>query len=292
MSDLENIADSYAFELGNTKDAVIKEILHYDILQSLSQSDIVNDIVFQGGTSLRLCYGNNRHSEDLNFVLKDEKVDFDEALFKEFEKIFVSTIRNKYNLEAELSYPKENEDFVKKWTAKVFLPISHRKAKINIEICDVPSYDNKVMNVINHYSLKNNDDLIIRVESLEEILADKILALGCRKYIKYRDIWDIKWLLDKNTSINLEWINNKISDYHASNFPMKLAQKLEELQENKEAHNNGFINEMSRFVKPVLFEKYKKLDFFAETIDEVLENGENILELLKEQEYTKYLRKR
>ena len=47
MSDLENIAVSYALELGNTKDAVIKEILHYDILQSLSQSDIANDIVFQ-----------------------------------------------------------------------------------------------------------------------------------------------------------------------------------------------------------------------------------------------------
>lgn len=290
MSDLENIAVSYALELGNTKDAVIKEILHYDILQSLSQSDIANDIVFQGGTSLRLCYNNSRHSEDLDFVLRDGGVDFDRVLFKEFEKIFVDTMRAKYNLEAELSYPKENENFVKKWTAKVFLPISNRKAKINIEICDVPSYDNKVMNIINHYSLKNSDDLMIRTESLEEILADKILALGCRKYIKYRDIWDIKWLLDKNTPINLDWINNKIFDYRASDFPIKLAQKLEELQENKETHNNGFINEMSRFVKPVLFEKCKKFDFFEEAINGVLENGENVLELLKEQENMKYLR--
>lgn len=130
MSDLENIADSYAFELGNTKDAVIKEILHYDILQSLSQSDIANDIVFQGGTSLRLCYGNNRHSEDLDFALKDEKVDFDEALLKEFEKIFVSTIRNKYNLEAELSYSKENEDFVKNGLQKCFCQFLIGKQKL------------------------------------------------------------------------------------------------------------------------------------------------------------------
>ena len=47
---------------------------------------------------------------------------------------------------------------------------------------------------------------------------------------------------------------------------------------------------MSRFVKPVLFEKCKKFDFFEEAINGVLENGENVLELLKEQENMKYLR--
>ena len=45
-----------------------KEILHYDILFCLDQAGLLKDLVFQGGTCLRLCYGANRFSEDLDFA--------------------------------------------------------------------------------------------------------------------------------------------------------------------------------------------------------------------------------
>jgi predicted nucleotidyltransferase component of viral defense system len=48
--------------------AIVKELLHYDILLSLSQSDVAKHVTFQGGTALRLCYGGQRYSEDLDFV--------------------------------------------------------------------------------------------------------------------------------------------------------------------------------------------------------------------------------
>lgn len=47
---------------------VEKEILHYDIFYSLDRAGLLNDLVFQGGTSLRLCRGSNRFSEDLDFA--------------------------------------------------------------------------------------------------------------------------------------------------------------------------------------------------------------------------------
>ena len=45
-----------------------KELLHYDILFCLGRSGMLDNLVFQGGTSLRLCYGSRRYSEDLDFV--------------------------------------------------------------------------------------------------------------------------------------------------------------------------------------------------------------------------------
>ena len=45
-----------------------KELLHYDILYSLDRYGLLEGLVFQGGTALRLCYGANRFSEDLDFA--------------------------------------------------------------------------------------------------------------------------------------------------------------------------------------------------------------------------------
>ena len=45
-----------------------KELLHYDILFALDNADLLDKLTFQGGTSLRLCYGAPRFSEDLDFA--------------------------------------------------------------------------------------------------------------------------------------------------------------------------------------------------------------------------------
>ena len=47
---------------------IAKELLHYDILFSLEKDGLLDELTFQGGTSLRLCYGAPRFSEDLDFV--------------------------------------------------------------------------------------------------------------------------------------------------------------------------------------------------------------------------------
>jgi len=45
-----------------------KELQHYDFLFCLDQAGLLDTRVFQGGTSLRLCYGGSRFSEDLDFA--------------------------------------------------------------------------------------------------------------------------------------------------------------------------------------------------------------------------------
>ena len=42
--------------------------IHPRVNVTLEQAGLLDSLVFQGGTSLRLCYGGNRFSEDLDFA--------------------------------------------------------------------------------------------------------------------------------------------------------------------------------------------------------------------------------
>ncbi len=52
--------------------------------------------------------------------------------------------------------------------------------------------------------------MLIAVEKESEILADKIVALGAREYLKARDVWDIKFLRDKGVTLNQVLVHKKI----------------------------------------------------------------------------------
>src|SRR5208282_4694808 len=53
---------------GEMEQNLIKEAIHLHLLSALSEAGVLRHVVFQGGTALRLCYGGERYSEDLDFV--------------------------------------------------------------------------------------------------------------------------------------------------------------------------------------------------------------------------------
>ena len=55
-------------ELAPLRPVVEKELLHYEILRALDEAAVLDKLVFQGGTNLRLCHGAPRYSEDLDFA--------------------------------------------------------------------------------------------------------------------------------------------------------------------------------------------------------------------------------
>ncbi len=42
-------------DMAALRPVVEKELLHYEILNALDEEDLLKNLVFQGGTSLRLC---------------------------------------------------------------------------------------------------------------------------------------------------------------------------------------------------------------------------------------------
>ncbi len=58
---------------GTHENHYIREAVQFAILEVISSDkELLDSMVFQGGTALRLCYGLNRLSEDLYFVAGKE----------------------------------------------------------------------------------------------------------------------------------------------------------------------------------------------------------------------------
>ena len=99
--------------------------------------------------------------------------------------------------------------------------------------------------------------MIIAAETPTEILADKIVALGARPYLKARDVWDIKFLLDRQTVPDFKLVQKKLTDYGwtADAFKSKMSEKIELLAQPDTA--NHFYAEMSRFVDATVLPQLK-----------------------------------
>ena len=68
MNLFEHLVDqalSHNTELTQLRVVVEKELLHHDILLAMSDSGLLQQLCFIGGTCLRACYGSNLLSEDL-----------------------------------------------------------------------------------------------------------------------------------------------------------------------------------------------------------------------------------
>ena len=76
--------------------------------------------------------------------------------------------------------------------------------RIHIEIANVPAYTSEVRKLRANYEFLPDGytDLLIVVESLDEIMADKLLALAAsQKRVRHRDIWDLAWLRQRGAEV-------------------------------------------------------------------------------------------
>jgi hypothetical protein len=72
--------------------------------------------------------------------------------------------------------------------------------------------------------------VLVNCETEEEILADKIVALCLRKFIKARGLWDMVMLEQQGLIINDEWVMAKFKDYKSIDEPLQcLQQRLTKL---------------------------------------------------------------
>ena len=233
--------------------AVEKEILHQDILRTLSKEGFLQNLTFFGGTCLRTCYGFSRLSEDLDFT---GGFNFKKNDLRDMGDLLKKAIWQKYNLDVNVSEPVKETGNTQTWKIKIItspkrpdLPQQH----INIDVCLLPSYERQSVMIKNHYGLEAGiSGLIIMAESLSEIFADKIIALAMRpNRVKNRDIWDIYELMRRNTNLSVELLKQKITD-RKIDFSYFLQCYNERLVSIK-TEQQDFWREMRRFLTPSVF---------------------------------------
>ncbi|WP_455233453.1 nucleotidyl transferase AbiEii/AbiGii toxin family protein [Geopseudomonas aromaticivorans] len=232
---------------------LVKEFLHYDILNALSQSGMANELVFQGGTALRVCHNGERLSEDLDFVCGPAHEEFNTA---NFVKLLKENVSDRYGVlletikspERDLSNPEHID--VKFWEFKLKFQSLGRAELIRLEVCNVPAYDANFELVTPRHELlaKTMPSFMLRAESMDEILADKLKALGSRKFLKARDIWDLKFLAAQGVQPDYLMVAQKVADYRNTDaeFMERVGLTIGLLRASDAREK--FCTEMTRFV--------------------------------------------
>ncbi|GHV55985.1 nucleotidyltransferase [Spirochaetia bacterium] len=234
--------------------AVEKEILHHDILSEMNKAGFLKSLTFIGGTCLRLCYGSERLSEDLDFA---GGFDFKKSDIADLGVLLKNSLEKKYELPVQVSSPIKETGNVETWKIKMTtrpdrpnLPAQ----RINIDICLLPSHDPKPVMLRNFYRIETGTSgIIMYAESLEELLCDKLIALAMRpNRVKNRDLWDIFWLDRKNITLSKKLFPQKLEDRKISpnDFSVRYKNRLSEIQD----HQKDFLFELRRFLSPQVFD--------------------------------------
>jgi predicted nucleotidyltransferase component of viral defense system len=247
---------------GEMDQNLVKEAIHLHLLSAMSDAGILRHAVFQGGTALRLCYGGDRYSEDLDFVCGKAGSYFTDVEFKELIEAALETTKKTLNRDfgiaadgISLKKP-PHPDLVKQepitvaaWQIIVPIEATPRapRSLIKIEFANVPAYEIKPMPVRATPGLVQVQDVILTVETPNEILADKAVALTAREVLKFRDVWDVWFLQNKlDAKVDREVVQKKFADYGTSDMEAKAEKRLAEL--SSEATPNAFLSEMKRFL--------------------------------------------
>lgn len=256
--------------VSHMRSVIEKELLHYDILFALEKGRLLDKLTFQGGTSLRLCYGGNRFSEDLDFA---GGKDFSSVMLADMKHCIEKYIGERYGLEVTVKEPKDlkqdpkySELSIDKWQIAVVTSPERKdlpKQKIKVEVANIPAYTREPQPLqINYDFLPDGySDTLILTESLDEVMADKIISLpATTRYVRHRDIWDLAWLQQQGAALNMDLVKNKVSDYKLERFNEMLENFLERLPGI--VSSEAFIAEMKRFLPTDVFDRTLAQDKF------------------------------
>lgn len=235
-----------------------KEILHYDILFALSQAGLLNSLTFQGGTSLRLCHNAPRFSEDLDFA---GGTNFNKEDLKDIRSCLEDYLKGRYGLLIKVKEPKvqpltdsydETNINVAKWQISIQTApdrVDIPGQRIKLEIANVPSYTTELKSLTRNYDFLPDgySDILINVQNKDEIMADKLVSLpSCMKYVRHRDIWDLRWLKQQGANPSAGLVLKKIHDYNELDYLNKLENRISSLPEI--INSTAFKVEMTRFL--------------------------------------------
>lgn len=280
--DLEELAGEIASKVDGAglTPVIEKEIVHYEIIRSLGRNGLLRDITFQGGTSLRLCYGSQRYSEDLDFVAGDR---FDSLPLDDFSRTLRCDLLRSYDTEVSVREPKVVNDLdgvgMRRWTVSVNTNIARPdlpKQRIKLEIASVPAHTSTVRRVaVNYPELAGMyDDLTIRCQTLEEILADKLISFSATDtHIRHRDLWDIPWIVraqEIDFSAVAALVAAKHDDYRC---PVPLARMIAVgMQRAHVCYADGsFTGQMQRFLSPAVLDRTHDFDNHCDALNAIVE---------------------
>ena len=284
---IETMLGKYNPKNNEERASAAKEIIQEIALAGLSRGGFFEKAAFYGGTCLRIFYGLNRFSEDLDFALLEKDPDFRLSdSFPSLEREFAS-----YGIEIRAEEKKKDFDsdvrsaFLKGNTLALmmtFFPksedarkiISNQKMKIKFEVdTDNPKggrTETKFRLLPAPYQ--------VRVFGESTLFAGKIHAIICRNYknyVKGRDYYDYLFYIGKGSAFNLEYLENKLKSTEAitQNEKLTLGKVKEMLKARFETVDYESAKEdVSNFIHDKSGLSLWKKELFLATLNELKAN--------------------
>lgn len=196
---------------------VLQELVQQHVLASLSRAGFFSrtQAVFHGGTCLRIIYGMNRFSEDLDFFLKQPDPDFswtfylDHILKDGAGEGLHFTVTDKTKEEAAVKKAFLRTDSLGK-VLLLDLPFerdARKSIKVKLEIDVNPPMGSR--NETRYIAFPVI--AAITAQSLESGFAMKLSALLGRVYTKGRDWYDFIWYIGKKIVPDLKLLQNSLN---------------------------------------------------------------------------------
>ncbi|MCE5187478.1 MAG: nucleotidyl transferase AbiEii/AbiGii toxin family protein [Planctomycetaceae bacterium] len=202
--------NSYNCKSELEEEQAIREITQEVALAALGRTECFKFGVFQGGTCLRVFYGLNRFSEDLDFILKEPNRQFNLVPYLQSlsEELFA------YGYHVEVTDRSKADIAVKKFFVKddsigKVLQLNYaaktgsfRKIRIKLEIDTNPPFGGGAEIKYLDFPFVSS----VTVQDKPSLFADKMHALLCREYTKGRDWYDFLWYTSQGIEINYEFL--------------------------------------------------------------------------------------
>ncbi|MDN5288368.1 MAG: hypothetical protein JWR38_4642 [Mucilaginibacter sp.] len=243
------------------KDA-LREIMQEIALAGLYRAGFFEKAAFYGGTALRIFYGLDRFSEDLDFSLLAVEPEFSlnkyqDAIVQEFKALGMDvSIRekqkpNQTNIDSAFL---KSETIWKELVLEGIIPqngmeqVANVKIKIEVDREPPLGFETEDKLLLNPFSF------YVKCLTLPNLFAGKMHALLFRKWgdnVKGRDWYDMEWYIRKGTPLNLnhflirakdsgDWKKDIITE---AEFRELLAKKIDTVK------MNYAINDIKRFIR-------------------------------------------
>ena len=219
---IEQMLKNYQIENIYDQKNAMKEIMQEIVLCGLSRAGFFQKAAFYGGTALRIFYGLDRFSEDLDFSLVTAAPDFDLTVYfpvlekevrafglhvtiQEKEKTKESNIRSAFlkgNTKEHLLLFYADEDLAGSVARSEVVKI---KFEVDINPPEYAGFEHKYRLLPTPYEVNLYD--------MPSLFAGKIHAVLCRAWksrIKGRDLYDYVFYLSRGSAVNQKHLQARL----------------------------------------------------------------------------------
>ena len=217
---IQIMLNKYKIESQEDEINSLREICQSIALLGLWRGKFFEQAAFYGGTALRILYGLDRFSEDMNFSLSKQNKNFSLEQYCPF----IEKELNSFGFSATVNIKKKTTNtqiesaFLKADTLQQLLVIKSKnitgntladlKIKFEVDTNPPANFNTEIKSVLLPIPFN------VKVFMQDCLFAGKLHAILCRnwksKRIKGRDLYDFVWYVARDVSVNLKHLQKRL----------------------------------------------------------------------------------